>query len=128
VSRPLRATARTRIRIVYGEEFAIGPGKADLLEAIAESGSISAGARQLDMSYRRAWLLVDEMNRCFLKPVVGTATGGKGGGGAQITAFGLAALQEFRALEQQVRKVVDKRLPLFNRMLGSVKKPAARQR
>ena len=128
MTKPLRATARTRIRIVYGEEFAIGPGKADLLEAIAESGSISAGARQLEMSYRRAWLLIDEMNRCFREPVVGTATGGKGGGGAQITAFGLAALKEFRALEQRVRTVVEKSLPSFNRMLGTAKTGTARRR
>jgi molybdate transport system regulatory protein len=128
MTKTLRATARTRIRIVYGEEFAIGPGKADLLEAIAESGSISAGARQLDMSYRRAWLLIDEMNRCFRQPVVGTATGGKGGGGAQITEFGLAALKEFRALEQRVRTVVEKSLPSFNRMLGAAKTRSARQR
>ena len=110
--------ARTRIRIVYGELFAIGPGKADLLEAIAETGSISAAARRLDMSYRRAWLLIDEMNQCFREPVVGTATGGKGGGGAQITDFGRAALREYRALERRVRTVVDKALPAFGRMLG----------
>lgn len=118
MKRPLRAKARTRIRIVYGDLFAIGPGKADLLEAVAECGSISAGARRLEMSYRRAWLLIDEMNRCFRQPVVGTATGGKGGGGAQITAFGLAALKEFRALEKRVAAVVDKGLPAFDCMLG----------
>ena len=113
-----RVSARTRIRIVYGDEFALGPGKADLLEAVAETGSISAAARRLKMSYRRAWLLVDEMNRCFRRPVVGTATGGKGGGGAAITDYGLAALKQYRALEKRVSSVVGKSLPAFERMLG----------
>lgn len=113
-----KLAARTRIRIACGERFAIGPGKADLLEAIAATGSISAAARRLGMSYRRAWLLIDEMNRCFRTPVVGTAAGGKGGGGARVTAGGLAVLREYRALEQRVRRVVDKDLPRFARLLG----------
>jgi molybdate transport system regulatory protein len=90
-----------RLRILFGHAIALGPGKADLLEAIAETGSISAAARRMNMSYRRAWLLVDTMNQCFLTPLVGTATGGKGGGGAQITDFGREILQRYRDMERK---------------------------
>src|SRR5471032_3039230 len=71
-----------KLRLMRDEEVAMGPGKADLLEAIAEAGSISGAARSMGMSYRRAWLLVDVMNRCFQKPLVHSAAGGAQGGGA----------------------------------------------
>jgi molybdate transport system regulatory protein len=103
-----RVTVKPRLRVELGAEIAIGPGKADLLEAIANSGSISAAARTLDMSYRRAWLLVDTMNRCFRAPVVAAATGGKGGGGAQITAFGLRVLASYRRMETGALKAIAK--------------------
>jgi molybdate transport system regulatory protein len=103
-----RVTVKPRLRVQLGAEIAIGPGKADLLEAIANSGSISAAARTLDMSYRRAWLLVDTMNRCFRAPVVAAATGGKGGGGAQITMFGLRLLQSYRRMEAGALKAIEK--------------------
>lgn len=90
-----------RLRVLYGSAVAIGPGKADLLDAIARTGSISAGARTLGMSYRRAWLLVDTMNRCFREPVVAAAKGGSHGGGARITPFGADVLACYRALESQ---------------------------
>src|SRR5471032_3123194 len=95
------AKARLRLRLQFGQGFAIGPGKADLLQAVVETGSISAAARQMEMSYRRAWLLIDALNQCFREVVVDTATGGKGGGGAQITPFGRIVLKEFRALESR---------------------------
>lgn len=103
-----RVTVKPRLRVELGAEIAIGPGKADLLQAIADSGSISAAARSLDMSYRRAWLLVDTMNRCFRAPVVAAATGGKGGGGAQITAFGLQVLASYRRMETGALKAIEK--------------------
>lgn len=90
-----------RLRVLFGHAIALGPGKAELLEAIAETGSISAAARRMNMSYRRAWLLVDTMNQCFRTPLVGTATGGKGGGGAQITEFGREMLQRYRDMERK---------------------------
>ncbi|MGH8617112.1 MAG: winged helix-turn-helix domain-containing protein [Burkholderiales bacterium] len=96
-----RVTVKPRLRVELGAEIAIGPGKADLLEAIANGGSISEAARVLEMSYRRAWLLVDTMNRCFREPVVAAATGGKGGGGAQITAFGRDVLKRYRHMESR---------------------------
>lgn len=88
-----------KIRILLGSEIAIGPGKAELLEAIDKTASISAAARQMHMSYRRAWLLVDTMNRCFTQAVVTAAAGGKGGGGAQITEFGKTVLHRYRRME-----------------------------
>src|SRR5471032_1036962 len=107
------AKARLRLRLQFGQGFAIGPGKADLLQAVAETGSISAAARQMEMSYRRAWLLIDAMNRCFRELVVDTATGGKGGGGAQITPFGRTVLKDFRVMEAGAVTSVSKRMPDF---------------
>lgn len=88
-----------KIRIPYGDESAMGPGKADLLDAIDRSGSISAAARVMGMSYKRAWDLVDTMNRCFKHPLVATATGGSHGGGAQVTEFGHEVLRRYREIE-----------------------------
>ena len=112
-----RAVAKTRIRVLFGSAYAIGPGKADLLQAIEQSGSISAAARSMGMSYRRAWLLVDTMNQCFREPVVDTATGGKGGGGAQITAFGRAVLRCYRAMESDAEASIARIMPDFSRLL-----------
>ena len=93
---------RLRARLYCGDEIAIGPGKADLLEAIAQTGSISAAGRLLGMSYRRTWLLVDAMNRCWQKPLVTTATGGSHGGGAGVTDFGMAVLARYRELQAAI--------------------------
>lgn len=112
-----KAVAKTRIRVLFGSAFAIGPGKADLLQAIDEAGSISAAARQMKMSYRRAWLLVDTMNQCFREPVVDTATGGKGGGGAQITPFGKTVLRDYRRMEAGASVAVARHMADFSRML-----------
>jgi molybdate transport system regulatory protein len=83
---------------------AIGPGKADLLDAIAQTGSISAAARQMRMSYRRAWILVDTMNTCFKQPLVDTSKGGAEGGGARLTPMGRKVLTRYRALAATVEK------------------------
>jgi molybdate transport system regulatory protein len=90
---------KLKAQLFAGEEIAMGPGKAALLEAIAEHGSISAAGRALGMSYRRAWLLVDVMNRCWAEPLVSTAAGGSHGGGARVTEAGRAVLAAYRALE-----------------------------
>lgn len=90
---------KLKLQLVCGEGFAIGPGKADLLDAIAAEGSISAAGRRLGMSYRRAWLLVDEMNRCFAAPLVETLRGGGRERGARLTEAGRAALAAYRELE-----------------------------
>lgn len=87
-----------KIRLHCGTEIAMGPGKADLLEAIRQTGSISAAARSLGMSYRRAWLLVETMNRCFKEPLVSTLAGGRHGGGTRLTATGEQVLRRYREL------------------------------
>jgi molybdate transport system regulatory protein len=88
-----------RLKLVLKPHVAIGPGKADLLEAIQETGSIAAGGRRLGMSYRRAWLLVDAMNTCFTEPLVTTAKGGASGGRADLTPTGEEVLRRYRSIE-----------------------------
>ena len=90
---------RFRFRLLLGRTVAMGPGKADLLTALAETGSISAAARRMGMSYKRAWYLIDTMNRCFKEPVVETVKGGRGYGGAGLTAMGQTVLDHYRAME-----------------------------
>lgn len=96
-----KVVAQFRLRVKYGEDIAIGPGKIAILEAIAATGSISAAGRQLGMSYRRAWLLVDQMNQYFKKPVVEAAVGGPHGGGTGLTTTGHEVIRLYRTIEQQ---------------------------
>ena len=96
-------SVRFRIRINKGKQIAVGPGKIDLLEAIIDTGSITHAARQLGMSYRRAWLLVDEMNRAFRSPVVATAKGGPSGGRTVATALGEEVIRRYRTMETLAR-------------------------
>ena len=88
------------IRIDLATGGRIGPGKVALLEAIGETGSISAAGRAMKMSYRRAWQLVEDLNRNLGNPVVETAAGGAGGGGARLTEAGRTLVQQYRAVEQ----------------------------
>jgi molybdate transport system regulatory protein len=97
-----------KIQIACGDALAMGPGKADLLEAIIEHGSISAAGRALGMSYRRAWLLVDEMNRCFDPVVVETIKGGGRERGARVSPTGLAVLKAYRDMEREASAIVDR--------------------
>ena len=90
-----RPPADVRVRILRGSEIAMGPGKADLLAAIASTGSISAAARTMRMSYRRAWLLVQTINACFSPPLVEMVKGGPTGGGAQLTTTGADVLARY---------------------------------
>ena len=110
--------AKPRLRILLGADIALGPGKADLLDAVARSGSISAAAREMGMSYRRAWLLVDTMNRCFHSPLVQASKGGTGGGGARITALGLEVLARYRAMEVKAAAAVAAEMREFTRLLA----------
>ena len=96
------ARLKLKLQLYCGDEIAMGPGKADLLAAIAREGSISAAGRALGMSYRRAWLLVDTMNRCFEKPLVEAHPGGGKSAGATLTAEGERAMAAYRALSAQV--------------------------
>lgn len=88
-----------RLRVVFADGSMIGPGKADLLELIAETGSISAAGRRLGMSYKRAWTLVETMNTIFREPLVTRTRGGVTGGGAVLTAAGRRALEHYRRLQ-----------------------------
>lgn len=87
------------LRVLGGAFAAMGPGKAELLERIGRNGSISAAAREMGMSYRRAWQLVDSLNAAFREPVVTTAVGGRRGGGARITPYGKGLVAAFRVME-----------------------------
>jgi molybdate transport system regulatory protein len=91
-------------------EAAIGPGKIALLEAIARTGSITAAAKVLGMSYRRAWLLVDETNRCLVEAAVTTAAGGKSGGGTSLTQTGAELVKRYRAVERETGSAVTRKL------------------
>ena len=89
---------RLRLRLYLPGGLMLGPGKADLLEGSAETGSIAAAGRRMGMSYKRAWSLVEEMNAAFTAPLVASARGGAGGGGAHLTAEGQSVLTRYRAL------------------------------
>jgi molybdate transport system regulatory protein len=95
---------KVKIQLIIGEEIALGPGKADLLDAIEKTGSISAAARAMGLSYRRAWQLVDTMNRRFRAPVVEAGRGGIERGGAKVTAFGVEVLAQYRQLQQGLER------------------------
>ena len=107
------------IRILFGASTSLGPGKIALLEAIARCGSISAAAREMGMSYRRAWLLVEAMNQAFRQPLVQAAVGGKRGGGAVITPFGLDLLSRYRRIEAKAAKAVGSDLAALRQLLSS---------
>ena len=92
-------TVAFRLRISNGPDIAVGPGKIDLLEAIAATGSITAAAKHVGMSYRRAWLLVDTMNRSFRSPVVAAEAGGQRGGGTALTPLGAEIVLRYRRIE-----------------------------
>lgn len=95
-------TPRIKLRLEYDAPLVLGPGKAQLLELIDRQGSISAAGREMGMSYKRAWSLVEEMNAAFAQPVVDSSRGGAGGGGAVVTDTGHEVIRRFRRLEALV--------------------------
>jgi molybdate transport system regulatory protein len=95
------AAARLTLRVDFGKDWAVGPGKIRLLEAIRDTGSITKAGVTLGMSYRRAWLLVDDMNHCFREPVVAAQAGGTHGGGTALTPFGARLIDQYRAIEAE---------------------------
>lgn len=90
--------ATLRVRLLFGDRLVLGPGKAELLAGIAETGSIAAAGRAMGMSYKRAWSLVEEMNGAFRVPLVASARGGAGGGGANLTEAGVVVLEAYRSM------------------------------
>ena len=96
--------AKFRLRVTTGDLIAIGPGKIALIEAIAETGSITAAAKSLDMSYRRAWMLLDELNNALKKPAVDSAKGGQHGGGSALTDTGRDLIALYRGVEERAAK------------------------
>ena len=105
------ADVSVSFRVDFGPRCAIGPGKIALLENIGGSGSLSQAARTLKMSYRRAWLLLDDLNTAFQQPVAQLSVGGRGGGGASLTEFGLELVSAYRALESYIRKKAQTAFP-----------------
>jgi molybdate transport system regulatory protein len=95
---------RLTLRVDLGPKQSIGPGKMRLLDAIVETGSISSAGRMLGMSYRRAWMLIDDLNSSFRRKVVSTTLGGKEGGGAKLTPFGEELVKRYRAIEASATK------------------------
>ncbi|WP_043445694.1 winged helix-turn-helix domain-containing protein [Halotalea alkalilenta] len=113
-------TPRLRIRLSLSDELTLGSGKMDLLEAIERHGSISAASRSMGLSYKKAWQLVETMNRCLVEPVVVTSSGGHQRGGARLTPFGIALLARLRALSLHLDEVARDELDA----LGKLLKPA----
>lgn len=96
-------TPAVRFRVDFGRELAVGPGKVALLEQIAASGSLSQAARSLNMSYRRAWQLLESLNSGFAKPVAASVRGGRAGGGATLTPFGRELIQVYRKFDAEIQ-------------------------
>ena len=111
--------ASLRLRIDFDADRALGPGKVRILELVGETGSISAAARVMDMSYRRAWMLVDAMNRTFRDPVLATRGGGAGGGGASVTPFGLKLIDCYRQMELEAQAALASRMAILEQALAA---------
>lgn len=112
--------ATLSIRIVFGEDAMLGPGKADLLENIRATGSIAAAGRTMSMSYKRAWSLVEEMNNAFRDPLVDSTRGGVKGGGARLTEAGQLVLANYRKLEEIMAEAGAARIGLLRSMLRDI--------
>jgi molybdate transport system regulatory protein len=111
---------RVRIRVVFGPDGFLGPGKADLLERIRATGSIAAAGREMGMSYKRAWQLVETLNGMFREPLVERTRGGAHGGGARVTGAGEAVLAEYRALEAEALRAGGRHVERLQAMLGDM--------
>ncbi len=115
-------TVGARLRVVLEPGIAIGPGKADLLEGVAESGSIAAAGRRLGMSYKRAWSLIEAMNGDFGAPLVTAMRGGRAGGGAELTELGAKVLALYRKMETRATRAVGADIKALRRLLPDSRK------
>ena len=113
---------KVRVRIDFDDLHSVGPGKVALLERMRDCGSLSQAARELDMSYRRAWQLLNSLNTSFNEPVIVTSIGGKGGGGSEITQLGLALIDTFRALEKDVTVLAQQRFKPLRSQVAPTRK------
>ncbi|WP_422074773.1 winged helix-turn-helix domain-containing protein [Tranquillimonas rosea] len=111
---------RLRLRVVFGPDAMLGPGKADLLELIDELGSIAAAGRAMSMSYKRAWTLVEQMNDAFRHPLVDSSRGGTRGGGARLSDTGRDVLHRYRRLERRAAKAGAEDIAALRGMLGDM--------
>ena len=118
--KPGNKTTGIRLRVVLEPDIAIGPGKADLLEGIRRTGSIAAAGREMSMSYKRAWTLVESMNECFKEPLVQANRGGNERGGAQLTRTGERVLATYRRMETQSRKAIARDMRSLRRLLADI--------
>ena len=121
-----KAMPKLTLRIDFDADRAIGPGKVKLLEMIDKHGSISEAGRQMGMSYRRAWLLVDSLNRSFNVPVIASQKGGQHGGGAALTEFGHAVVQHYRAIESAAEKAGGAHIEALSAALARRVRPASK--
>jgi molybdate transport system regulatory protein len=106
-----------QLRVALRADVAIGPGKADLLEGVRDTGSIAAAGRRMGMSYKRAWHLVDSMNGCFRAPLVEAAKGGAAGGGARLTPLGEEVLARYRRMQARASRAVAAELAALARQV-----------
>jgi molybdate transport system regulatory protein len=118
---------RLTLRVDFGSRRSIGPGKIRLLEEIDRTGSISEAGRKLGMSYRRAWLLIDDMNRCFNHAVVSAKPGGSQGGGSTVTKFGAELIRHYRAIETAALRAAKSHLGDLEIALRDTKKSSSRK-
>ena len=110
-----------RLRVVLAQDVAIGPGKADLLEGVGETGSIAAAGRRLGMSYKKAWGLIEAMNAQFGTPLVSTSRGGSSRGGAELTDLGSKVLEQYRKMEAKTVKAIAGDLTAMRKLIAEYK-------
>lgn len=110
-------TLGARLRIVLDTDIAIGPGRADILQGIKDTGSIAAAGRRMGMSYKRAWLLVEAINRSFEAPLVLASRGGRAGGKTELTALGEEVLSAYRRMEQLTEAAIKPEMKKLRRAL-----------
>ena len=124
--------ARVRLHIHLEGDHTLGPGKIQLLEGVREHGSISAAARAMEMAYRHAWEMIDDLNQGFGRTVVETASGGRAGGGARLTAFGEELVLRFRSMEASTERAIARDLralePQIARTRGRRNRAASKSR